>query len=244
MHDLDRTAYEFESNGEFEYNDEWEMEDELEDEYDEFENEYESDEFEFEDEYEDEWESGDQMESESPFSESEEMELAAELLAVESEAELDQFLGGLIKKAAGGISRFAKSGVGKKVFGVMKGLAKKALPFAGKALGGAFGGPLGAMVGGKLGSFASRMFELEMEGMSAEDQEFEVARRIVRLGGQLAVNTAKAPRLAQTRPGFQKILHKTAVTHAPGLLKPARISRARRRGYWYRKGNRIVLVGA
>lgn len=48
-------------------------------------------------------------ELESPFSEVEEMELASELLAVSSEAELDQFLGDLFKKAVKGIR---KAGLG------------------------------------------------------------------------------------------------------------------------------------
>jgi len=38
---------------------------------------------------------------ETPFSEAEEMELAAELLSVSNEAELEQFFGNLFKKAAG-----------------------------------------------------------------------------------------------------------------------------------------------
>ena len=49
-------------------------------------------------------------ELESPLSEVEEMELASELLAVSSEAELDQFLGDVFKKALKGIRKVGSSG--------------------------------------------------------------------------------------------------------------------------------------
>uniref|UniRef100_UPI004055B22C hypothetical protein n=1 Tax=Candidatus Electronema sp. TaxID=2698783 RepID=UPI004055B22C len=51
-------------------------------------------------EFEDEWSGEGEV-----FSEAELMELAGELLEIESEAELDQFLGKLIKRAASGIKR-------------------------------------------------------------------------------------------------------------------------------------------
>jgi len=51
--------------------------------------------------------------SESPFGEIEETELAEELLTIQSEEELDQFLGKLVKKAWRGVKKFAKSGVGR-----------------------------------------------------------------------------------------------------------------------------------
>lgn len=72
MHDIDRTSEEYVPEIE----------------------ELESDTFEFteESEFED-------TEATSPFTEAEEMEMAAELLEVTDEAELDQFLGNLIKKA-------------------------------------------------------------------------------------------------------------------------------------------------
>ena len=93
-------------------------------------------------------------EAESVLSEADEMALAAELLEITNEAELDRFLGGLIKKVGGTVGKFVKSGTGKAIGGVLKGVAKKALPIAGKVAGGVFGGPLGAMIGGGLASAA------------------------------------------------------------------------------------------
>ena len=171
MHDLDRNLMESEFETEYEFN---EMEYEA-DEFFEYENEY---------EYEDEFS---EMGS-SPFSEEEEFELAAELLAVGSDEELDEFLGKLIRKAARGVKRFARSKVGRAIGRGLKSVAKKALPIAGKAVGGFFGGPVGASIGGKLGGFASRLFEMELEGMSPEDQETAIRVNILLLRASGAIH--------------------------------------------------------
>ena len=49
------------------------------------------------------------------FNESELMELTAELMEVTNEAELDRFLGGLIKKVGGAIGKVVKSPIGQAV---------------------------------------------------------------------------------------------------------------------------------
>lgn len=126
-----------------------------------------------------------QDEWECPFSEAELDELAMELLSVSSEAELDQFLGKLVKKAWGGIKK-----VGAAVAPVLKGVAKVGLPILGKVAGTAFGGPLGGMLGGQLGSLVSSALEMETEGLSAEDREFEMARNFVKLAGMTARRAA------------------------------------------------------
>ena len=56
------------------------------------------------------------------FSEAEEMELAAELLGVADEAELDQFIGGLFKKIGRGIGKFVRSPIGRSLGGILKGV--------------------------------------------------------------------------------------------------------------------------
>ena len=61
------------------------------------------------------------------FNESEVMELAAELLEVRDEAELDRFLGDFLKKAVRTVGNIAKSPIGKAIGGVLKTVAKKAL---------------------------------------------------------------------------------------------------------------------
>ena len=230
MHDLDRTMQEMEFADELEYSehDEFEFEDEYE-----YEEEYEyEDEFEYEEEYE---------VSYTPFSEEEEMELATELLAISSEEELDQFLGKLVKKAWRGVKKFGKSKLWRGIKKGLRGVAKVALPVAGKVAGSFFGGPIGGKIGGKLGSWASRLFEMELEGLSPEDQEFEVAKRFVRLAGSTAVHAVKAPKSAPVGKVVKTSIKKAAKKHAPGLLKST--PGKKQSGRWRRRGNRIFLFG-
>ena len=176
-------------------------------------------------------------------SEEEEIDLAAELLAVTDDRELDQFLGGLLKKAKGAI------GSGLKKY--LKPLAKKLIPIAGTAVGGFFGGPLGAKIGGKVGSFATNLFEVDFESMDSEAQDMEVARSFVRLANAAAQNAATAGRTADPNAAARNALVRAAKTHAPGLLKnrggagSANVTATSdpNSGRWIRRQGRIVLLG-
>lgn len=117
-----------------------------------------------------------------PFSAEQEMELAMELLAVQSEEELEQFLGKMFKGIWRGIRKVAKP-----LGGVLKGIAKKALPFVGGALGSMIPIPgVGTALGSALGGALSKALEMEMENMPGIDREFEMARRFVRIAGSAA----------------------------------------------------------
>jgi uncharacterized protein (DUF697 family) len=187
-----------------------------------------------------EYEFESESESSGVFSEAEEMELAAELLEVTGEEEMEQFLGSLIKKAGSVIGKVVKSPVGKAIGGVLKTVAKKALPIAGGALGAYFGGPLGAKVGSSLGSFAGKAFGLELEGLSPEDREFETARRFVRFSGETVKNATAAPVTADPRHVAMQAAARAAKIHAPGLLSAAAGAGT---GRWLRKGNTIIVMG-
>jgi hypothetical protein len=223
MHDVDRTQLEAGDSGEFELD---------------------SGEFEFENGYE--VSSG--FEGEGSLDEMEEMELAAEFLEVQDEYELDQFIGKLISRVAKGAGKFFKSPLGKKLGGFLKGAAKKLLPVAGKALGGAFGGPVGAAIGGKLAAGASDLLGLELEGLSPEDREFEVARQYVRFATAAVAKAAAAPPSQPPDVVAKSAVAGAANDHAPGLVRPrpggpVRYGAGRRTGRWIRRGNRIVLLG-
>jgi uncharacterized protein (DUF697 family) len=185
---------------------------------------------------------------EGPFSEAEEMELAFELLGVGSEQELDQFLGKLFSKIGRGVKKFARSSVGRALGGALKGIAKKALPVVGGALGSFIPIPgVGTAVGTALGSAAGRMFGLELEGLSPEDQEFEVARRFVRLAGEAARNATMAPPSVPPQQVAKQAIAAAATAHAPGLAvamrRPGPKGRGRS-GRWIRRGRTIILLGA
>ena len=145
----------------------------------------------------------------------EEMELAADFLEITDEQELDQFLGKIFKK----VGKFFKKGVGGKLGGILKGIAKKALPVVGGALGSFVAPGVGTALGAKLGSAAGGLFGLELEGLSPQDQEYEIARRFVRLARAAA---QKAQQLQSALPpdsAARKAVMDAAQKHAPGLLK-------------------------
>jgi uncharacterized protein (DUF697 family) len=228
MHNIDLTSHEFEFENEFEL------------EGGEFEFSHEGGEFELEFE-----------------NEAQEMELTTELLEVSNEQEFEQFLGSLISKVAKGAASFAKSGLGKTLIGGLKSIAKKALPIAGGALGNFLVPGLGGAIGSKLGGMASNLFELELEGLSAEDREFEVARRFVQLAADAVRRVASnANSGAPMGTIVTNALKQSAYNYAPGLLKSAMgqagwkhpgggVTQAggRQSGTWQRKGHYIVVYG-
>jgi len=196
------------------------------------------------------------LESEAPtgetgelFGETEQMELASELLEVTNEAELDRFLGDLIQRAGQAVGKFIRSPEGQAIGGVLKGAAKQVLPAIGSAVGGYFGGSTGAKLGGDAASAAGRMFGLELEGLSGEDREFEIARRFVNFAGDAVRNLALAPRGTDPRALASSAAAAAARTYAPGLLSPAeeptgpQAPTSGRSGRWVRRANKIILYG-
>lgn len=250
LNETSHEAHEFEGGHEFEGSHEYEG------------HEFEGHEFEGGHEFE-----SHEYESHETSQEAMEMEMATELLNVSNEQELEQFLGKLVRRAAGAVKSFAKSSAGRAIGGFLKAAAKKALPIVGKAAGTFFGGPLGGMVGGKLGSMASNLFELELEGLSNEDKEFEYARAFVRYANDAVRRTAYNPNFRfQPRRIARNAAIASARKFAPGLLRRLPRNSNRSRGYnpsygssysngndynqgmpeggsgsWYRQGNRIIL---
>lgn len=228
MHDLDRTQLEVGEN--------------LEGSFDG--NEYDLEEtFEFEPEYD----------AEVVFDQETEMELAAELLSVSSEQELDQFLGNLIKKVGGFAGRVIRSPQFRALGGILKGVAKKALPLAGRAIGTYFGGPLGGTLGGKLGSLgASLIKEVDLEGFTGDDREFEIARRFVQLAGNAVSRLAKTPPSISPVAAAQRAISAAASRVLPRVCPgnssatptaPTIGGSGRKSGRWVRKGRHILVLG-
>ena len=186
----------------------------------------------------------------SVLSEADEVQLASELLAVGNEAELDQFLGSLIRKASSAIGSVVRSPIGQAVGGVLKSAAKKALPLAGGALGGYFGGPLGAKIGSGLASAAGSALGLEAESMAQEDREFEGAKQFVRFAANTVKNATAVPGAANPAAVAQSAATAAARQFLPGLLgqTPGAAATAGtagrgQAGRWLRRGTKIVLYG-
>ena len=170
---------------------------------------------------------------ESPFGEGEETELAMELLSVSSEEELDQFLGKLIKSVGSAVGKAARP-----LGGALKGLAKKALPFVGGALGSFIPIPgVGTAVGSALGSAVSKALEAELSGLELEEQEFEMARRFVRIAGTAAQEAGQSAASSDPQAAVRSAVLDAARRHLPKLDGAST-------GRWVRRGDRIVILGA
>lgn len=109
---------------------------------------------------------------ETVFNENEPMNLAAKLMEVSSEQELENFLGDLFSKAAKAVGGFISSPTGQAPGGVLKGVAKQMSPAAGQALGGLVGGAAGAQIGGQLAQQATGLSEAE-----SGEQEWEASNQ-------------------------------------------------------------------
>jgi hypothetical protein len=183
-------------------------------------------------------------------------ELATELLSVTHERELEQFFSDVFNKVKSAVGSFARSSVGQQVGGMLKNVAKQALPalgsMAGTALGSYVGMPgIGGQIGGQLASGLGSAFGLELEGLSHEDRDFEVAKQFVRLTHDAAQTAAQAPPGQNPVAVAQHAITEAAQKYAPGLLEPhggpmgagGPSPQGAAHGRWVRKGNKIVLYG-
>jgi uncharacterized protein (DUF697 family) len=176
----------------------------------------------------------------SLLTEAEEVELAMELMAVTNEAEMEQFLGNVFKKAWSGIKKIAKP-----LGGVLKSVAKKALPFVGSALGSFIPIPgVGTALGGALGTAVSKALELEYGELESEEAEFEMARRFVRIAASAAQQAGAAPQTGDLMSAANRAVVDAARQHLPGAdLRALGASTDRLSGRWFRQGANIVVVG-
>jgi hypothetical protein len=175
-----------------------------------------------------------------------EMELAAELLSVSDEQELDELFGKIMRGARGILNTAA----GQKLKDLLRSTARKALPLAGSAIGGYFGGDRGAAFGGKVASAGGQLFGLETEGLSPEDRELQVARQFIRLAGAAMQKLSESPSGSNPSSAAQNALLAAAGRHAPGLASRmrgvvgARDFGSKESGRWIRRGGKIVVLGA
>jgi hypothetical protein len=135
-------------------------------------------------------------ESQEVLGELEEMGLAMELLHVQNDSELEQFLGNLIHSVGSGlkaVGSFATQKVLPVLGPALKQIAKTALPIAGGALGSLIPIPgVGTALGGALGGMVANALEMEVAGLDHEDADIERARRFVRLAASAIRQAATA----------------------------------------------------
>jgi hypothetical protein len=183
------------------------------------------------------------------------MALAAELLNVSSDQEFGRLVSGLIKRATNIVGKKGWSHAFGRLRQMLEGLGHQLLPLGGAAVGNLVAPGVGGVVGSSLMSEAGRLFGVETEGMSPEDEQYEIARRYIRLVGAAAQEVAQTPPVAPPEQIAQHALMTAAQQHAPGLMiAPIGMSpqprpyghrrpRGRRQGTWTRHGDTIVLHG-
>jgi hypothetical protein len=179
--------------------------------------------------------------------EADEMELAAELMEVTSESEVDQFLGGLIKSAGRFLGQAVQTPVGRAIGGYLKQAAASALPRVAQALGSAVGGDAGADLARSVTDKLGQAFGIGAGEVDETDAEYEAARRFVRFGAD-AVRRALAARGVDPLAAARQALAGAARQYAPGLASPyygpdGGMAAGAEEGRWIRRGNRIILLG-
>ena len=192
-------------------------------------------------------------------------ELANELMNIQSEEELEYFLGNLLKGAWRGAKALYNSPVGQQLKGHaiagLKSLGKRALPGLGSAVGRRFFGARGGQIGGKLGNMAARGLGLEFEGASPVDRRFEGSKRLIRLaktaskriaayarsGKPVSARVIRTIILREGQRWFPN-LPSTGMSGSGGGSQTAGYypssSSVQDRGTWYRQGNQIIIQGA
>jgi hypothetical protein len=146
--------------------------------------------------------------------ESRSVELAAELLDVTNQAELEGFLRRVVAATARGAGGRLPDGTGRRLVALLGWTAERTLPTLATLLGDPLGPAAGA--GRPAAETAARVYGLELEGMSAEDRDYEIARQFLRFARSA---TARA---ATTTASPAAAVAGAAREFAPGLARPIR----------------------
>ena len=143
------------------------------------------------------------------FDDLEEMELAADLLSANNNNNVELFLN-MFLRSVPNLRRSVRFRMRK----ALARIARTVLPGPRIEL-----NEITSWPGARRLATAGRIFGLELEGLSPEDKEFEVARRLVRLVRDAAKKAALMP--ASFPPGIvaQRAVKASARRHAPELLK-------------------------
>lgn len=163
---------------------------------------------------------------------------AEALLAVTDDDELEQFLGSVLRSAAGAARRAMPGSLQASLTRYLKGAAASAIPSIGTSVGRFAGSQFGdARAGARAGrhiarSLFSREFESEFDVEG--DQELEAARRVVDLAERLGHEAAAT---AAARPSAAAIVKRAE----SAVVGPSRGSGMRRSGTWSKRGRTITI---
>jgi hypothetical protein len=166
------------------------------------------------------------------------VELAGELLDVTNESELEDFLGGLVVETARNAGGRIPAGTGRALVDVLRKTAERTLPTLTTALGDEMG------PAAPTAETAARVYGMELEGMSAEDRDYEIARQFVRFAQAAAARAARTPAQAPAAAAVDAAVAGAGREFAPGLLpSESAFPAGPQTGPWVRRGNSVVLIG-
>lgn len=183
-----------------------------------------------------------------PFDRESEMELEAaqQFLELESEGELEGFLGNLLSRAAGVVGNVVRNPtVQKTLRTTVHGALNAGIPAVAGAIGKHYFGDQGATWGKRAGKSLASMLGI------GEANELEAARRI----GRTVLDAARQvePLLRQGQPVQTAVKNAVASaigTHLPGMAtaapvagRPVTIGAHPQSGRWVRENGRVVLLG-
>jgi hypothetical protein len=151
-----------------------------------------------------------------------EMQVAAELLEHADEGALESYLHQMIARAEG-----------RHVRGDVRAALARIL--------GRIGRPLLRQTGATPRASAGRVLGLELEGLSPEDQAFEVARQFARLASDAARRAGRASGTSSAQRVARRAAATAALTFAPGL-QPKNPGNRPSTGTWFRRGRELVVL--
>lgn len=176
------------------------------------------------------------------FDEAQELELAASLLEVLNEDQLDHFLVKLLHEAGNVAGSVLKPAHAQALREVLRKAIDQILPFARKEHGAPTQRPFGAQLGSGLSSAAGKALGLELEGLSPEDGEFEAVKQFVRFAGETVKKTVEDLSGGNPRDAVRRAAAEAAEVYAPGLFADApEVPGDSGRWIWCR--DRIILFG-
>jgi hypothetical protein len=175
------------------------------------------------------------------FDEDQGLQLAAALLEVVNEQQLDRFIVDLVSEAANATGHAIKQSQLAAIRDVLRNSVHQILPMA--SLGhGSMRSSIGAQLGTGLSAIAGQVLGLELEGLSPEDREFEAARQFVRFAAELVKKTLESPRDHDQQDAAHRAAAQAAKVYAPGLFANAPGVHGSR-GHWVWCGDKIILFG-
>lgn len=146
------------------------------------------------------------------------IEQASKLLDATNQTQLDAFLRGLIDEAVRRSGGTLSAEAARAVLAVVKKTAAQTLP----TLTAVFGADMkpAPWRGESVVATAARVYGLELEGLSAEDRDFEIARQLIRFAQAATSRAANPPSALPAAAAVSAAVQSAARQFAPGLLPP------------------------